>query len=227
MNLAVLNLADAGYGLSTGWDPATRTDYPAAAAAARSFSSANVELSALSCRDLPALAAYLGSKQGRLDVASFGHVSLHGPAKHLPSSWENLVGQLSALPVEGIDGIVLHPDTVTNFTELEPVADRLVFENMDCRKTDCRTAQEMARVFDALPDARFCLDVAHVWTIDRSLAEGDRLLDAFEDRLAQVHLSGIDPGGQHRITAAGDLLRYRPLLERCRHVPWVLESPLA
>jgi hypothetical protein len=42
-----------------------------------------------------------------------------------------------------------------------------------------------------------------------------------------VHVSGIEPDGTHRETTADDLKLYRPLLDRCREVPWLLEAELA
>jgi sugar phosphate isomerase/epimerase len=82
----------------------------------------------------------------------------------------------------------------------------------------------MSDVFRRFPSAGFCLDVAHVWTNDRSLRLGFELLDAFGSRLRQLHVSGIEPNGAHRPTTNEDLDLYQPLLERCTHVPWVLES---
>ena len=36
----------------------------------------------------------------------------------------------------------------------------------------------------------------------------------------------IEPDGTHRPTSHADLEVYAPLLERCRHVPWLLEAEL-
>src|SRR5207244_10248992 len=82
-------------------------------------------------------------------------------------------------------------------------------------------------LFDAYPEASFCLDVAHVWTNDPSLRLGHRLIDRFGHRLRQLHVSGIEPDGTHRPTTRADLDLYAPLLARCRHVPWLLEAELA
>jgi sugar phosphate isomerase/epimerase len=97
---------------------------------------------------------------------------------------------------------------------------------MDVMKRFGREVQDMAEVFERFPEAGFCLDVAHVWTNDRSLRLGFELLGAFGDRLRQLHVSGIDADARHRPTTAEDLQLYEPLLARCSHVPWVLESEL-
>lgn len=52
------------------------------------------------------------------------------------------------------------------------------------------------------------------------------MLDAFGDRLRQLHVSGIEPDGTHRDTTAEDIELYRPLLERAAHVPHVYEAVL-
>jgi sugar phosphate isomerase/epimerase len=99
-----------------------------------------------------------------------------------------------------------------------------VFENMDIAKEFGRSVADLEVVFATHPDAGFCLDVAHVWTNDRSLRLGHDLLDAFAGRLRQLHVSGIEPDGTHRTTTQDDLELYRPLLERCSGVPWILEA---
>lgn len=211
-------------GLSTGWDPVSRRDFPSAVAAAAQFSAGAVELSALSARDLPALEAYLASP-GAGALGQFGRVSVHGPAKHLDDGWPALAGRLAALP--GIvSGVVLHPDTVPNLADLAPLGSRATLENMDCRKDGFRTAAELAGAFEALPDARFCLDVAHAWTVDPSLQAAHALLDAYAGRLAQVHLSGITAAGVHRPATPADLRLHRPLLDRLpAGTPVIFEAP--
>lgn len=218
------------HGPSTGWDPAARRDYETAVAAAAEMSGEVIELSALSTGDLPILAAYLDSPAAE-SLGSFRHVSVHGPAKHLPVgevAWVDLCGRLARLPEEVSGSIIMHPDTLST-APAEPLmalGARLVLENMDCRKRTCRTAEEMVPVFEAFPDAGFCLDVAHVWTVDATLRVGEELLEAFGGRLREVHVSGIEPDGQHRVTVPEDLHLYKRLLESCDDVPWVFESPL-
>ena len=64
---------------------------------------------------------------------------------------------------------------------------------MDVAKQFGKSLADLEHVFAAHPQAGFCLDVAHVWTNDRSLQLGHDLLDAFADRLRQLHVSGIEP----------------------------------
>jgi sugar phosphate isomerase/epimerase len=104
---------------------------------------------------------------------------------------------------------------------------RLLFENMDVQKAFGRSVADLDRVFAAHPAAGLCLDVAHCWTNDPSLRLAHEFVDRFGDRLREVHLSGIEIDGKHRPTTRADLDLYGPVLDRCRAVPWLLETALA
>jgi hypothetical protein len=122
--------------------------------------------------------------------------------------------------------LVLHPDIYRDELWVRDLGPRAVFENMDVAKPFGRSTADLALVFERFPEAGFCLDVAHVWTNDPTLALGHELLDAFGGRLRQLHVSGIEPDGTHRRTTAADLALYEPLLRRAEHVPWLLEAEL-
>jgi hypothetical protein len=98
---------------------------------------------------------------------------------------------------------------------------------MDARKESGRTAAELEPVFAALPEAGFCFDVAHAWSIDPSMREGQLLLDRFAGRLRHVHVSSLDGAGCHAPLTAEQEKLFAPLLGRCRDVPWIFEAPLA
>jgi sugar phosphate isomerase/epimerase len=153
---------------------------------------------------------------------------VHAPAADAVGRWDDVAAKLVALPA-AVETIVLHPDTVDDdaLAALRPLERAICFENMDCVKRDGRFPAELRRVFESCPDAGFCLDVAHVRTHDPSFALAFELLDAFGDRLRQLHVSGIDPDATHRATTSADLAAYAPVLERCRAVPIVLEERLA
>jgi sugar phosphate isomerase/epimerase len=200
-----------GLGLSTGAYPELWGDWPAALAAAERFGTEAVELAALRTEELVGLLAFLPA--ARLD--RFHYVSVHAPLT------DDGLFLLERLP-KRIETIVVHPGLAVD----AGFGGRIALENMDVGKETGRTVEELEPFFAKLPEAGFCLDAAHVWTVDLSLEAGHRLLDAFGGRLRQVHVSGIEPGGTHRTTTRTDLARYESLLERCRHVPWILETPL-
>jgi len=209
-------------GPSTGYMIGARGDWPRLVAAAESCSLDVVELSALSARELPSLLRFL-REDGELP---FGHVSVHGPSKGWDGTPAALATALASIPAQ-VDGIVMHPETLGDLAPFADLGGRLRLENMDTRKPDARTADELARYFDALPDARFCFDVAHAQLHDPGMGLAHELLDAFSDRLAEVHVSSIEADGEHVPLRAADAEAFLPVLERCVGVPWVLEAPPA
>jgi hypothetical protein len=209
-------------GPSTGYMVGARGDWPRLVAAAETCSLDVVELSALSAEELPGLLRFVDDAGG----LPFGHVSVHGPSKGWDGTPAALAMALGSIPAF-VDGIVLHPETLGDVDAFAGLGARLRLENMDTRKHDARTVAELARYFDALPNARFCFDVAHAQLHDPSLGLAHELLDAFADRLAEVHVSSIERDGEHVPLRAADAEAFLPVLERCIGVPWVLEAPAA
>ncbi len=193
-------------------------DWPALVSAACSISSHAVELAALDAAELPALMAFLAGRP-RLP---FRHVSVHAPVKGLDRSDAETAEQLARLPF-GVRSIVVHPDLITDPAPYRALGHRLVIENMDDRKGAGRTAAELAPLLDALPEAGFCLDIAHAHTVDPSMAVAADLLDAFRCRLREVHLSSIRDGAHVPLTPQDEAL-FAAHLARCRDVPWILEA---
>lgn len=153
---------------------------------------AAVELSALRFAELPPLVAALDG----LDLSSFSYVSVHAPGTLAAGEEARAVELLAAVAERGWP-IVLHPDAVHRFERWAGFGRLLLIENMDGRKPAGRTAAELARVFERLPDAALCLDVGHARQVDASMAEARRILEAFGGRLRQLHVSDVGPGGEH------------------------------
>jgi hypothetical protein len=198
-----------------------RGDWPALVWEALRTSVYAVELAALSEDELPALVDYLASG---VDLP-FRFVSVHAPSKHRRMGETELVDALAALPC-WIDAIVVHPDTIEDASLYRRLGSRLAIENMDGRKSDGRTAAELAPYFEALPDAGLCFDVAHAWAVDPTMEEGERMLDAFAGRLRHVHVSSLDQTGHHLPLSAEHEDLFEHTLGRCLGVPWILEAPL-
>jgi sugar phosphate isomerase/epimerase len=210
-------------GLSTGAIEAAWGDWTASVELAAAFGTDVVELCALGESTLESLMAYLDADGDRLQV--FEYVSVHAPAQKAKGRWADVAPQLAWLPPL-VRSVIVHPDLVKapDIEVLRPLGERLCFENMDCTKETGRFADELDDVFAAFPEAGFCLDLAHVWTNDRSLRHADVLLERFGDRLRQVHVSGIDADARHRPMTSTDFALYGGLLARCSAVPVVLES---
>ena len=206
------------YGIATGAYERERDDWSRALDRAADEGWRTLELTAVVEPLVGPLVELLRRDEDAL--ARFERVSLHAPivARDLAAT----AATLATLPLEG--DVIFHPDVWRSEPALGAFGTRVVFENMDAGKSWGRSLEDLREVFDAHPHAGFCLDVAHVWTNDASLALGHDLLDAFGDRLRQLHVSGIEPDGSHRPTTQADLGRYRPLLDRCTGVPWILEA---
>lgn len=202
------------FGIATGawFDGGGHVDWAHALDRARREGWRVVELTAGHEEELESLVGVLAVD----DLAGFERVTIHAPV--LPVDPPATVARLP----RGYDTI-LHPNAYDDATAL---GEQAVFENMDATKRFGRNVADLATRFERHPHAGFCLDVAHVWTNDPTLRLGHDLLDAFGHRLRQLHVSGIEPDGTHRGTTPADLELYAPLLDRCRHVPWLLEAPL-
>ena len=209
-------------GPSTGYMVGARGDWPRLVAAAESCSLDVVELSALSGRELPSLLRFLAEQSA--SELPFAHVSVHGPSKGWEGTPAALATALAAIPHQ-IDGIVMHPETLGDPQAFADLGSRLRLENMDTRKPDARSVEELSRYFDMLPAARFCFDIAHAQLHDPDMGLAHELLDAFADRLAEVHISSIERDGEHVPLRAADAESFLPVLARCVGVPWVLEAP--
>lgn len=207
-------------GASTGYMYDLRGDWPAQVDQAWRISPFAIELSALAEGELDSLAAYLAGGP-RLP---FRYLSIHGPSKGRALPESALVARLGELSVLAA-GIVMHPDTIEDPAPYRALGRSLVLENMDSRKRDGRTVDELAPWFDELPEAGFCFDVAHAWSIDETMSAGADLLDSFRPRLRHLHVSSLSPDLHHMplIKEHEDL--FMPLLQRCRDVPWILEAP--
>lgn len=208
-------------GASTGYMVDHRGDWPHLVDEAIAVSSFAVELTALSENEFPSLLEYLTSEP----ALPFRYISVHGPSKdrHMPEA--QLVAMLADIP-PFVDAIVLHPDLIEQESAYAPLGTRLVIENMDLRKGTGRTAVELEPVFEALPEAGFCFDVAHAWSVDPSMEIAHGLLNRFASRLRHVHVSSVAGDCEHEPLTAEHEGLFAPVLARCRDVPWILEAAL-
>jgi hypothetical protein len=207
-------------GCSTGYMDELREDWAGLAEAAAQTSGFAVELSALSEDELEGLSAYLRAAP----PLPFRFVSVHGPSKDRRMSDDELVALLERLPAR-VSAIVMHPDAMVDLAPYRRLGRRLCLENMDARKPLGQTAAQLQRYFDALPDARFCFDIAHAKAVDPSLAIARELLSRFSLRLSHVHLSSLDLEQHHVPLTDEDQEAFAPVLKRCSDVPWILEAP--
>ena len=207
-------------GASTGYMQDLRGNWERQVATAWEVSPFAIELSALAETELPSLCEYLSGARN----LPFRYISIHGPSKQRQLPEKELVLELCRL-AEYADGVVMHPDTIERPGLYRPLGHKLLLENMDARKSTGRTAEELASAFAELPEAGFCFDIAHAWSIDPSMAVASELLDRFGDRLRHLHLSSLSPDLHHVPLTAAHEETFRPILERCVDVPWIFEAP--
>jgi hypothetical protein len=196
-----------------------RGDWPVLVDEASRVSSFAIELTALGEDELPGLLSFLSPGPS----LPFRYVSVHGPSKGRQMPEEELVARLVELPPI-VDAIVLHPDQMEDPMLYAPLDHRLLIENMDSRKGVGRLASELAQLFEQLPTAGFCFDIAHAWTVDPTMQVAEELLDRFAPRLRHVHLSSMSDDLGHVPLSVEQETLFAPLLSRCSDVPWILEA---
>ena len=160
----------------------------------------------------------VGSLMSDLGLTAVGHTAWHLP---IASPWPELRQQARDLYRAGLDcfadaGVTLvnvHPDqrvplhSVDQVIKMngEAIADlvsdgaergiTIMIENLD---RVFAGPKAFAALFEAVPDARFHLDIAHA-NLRLGIGEPNRssaLLDSFKDRLAHVHISDNRGGAE-------------------------------
>jgi hypothetical protein len=209
-------------GVSTGYMEDMRDDWPALVDAAIRATPFAAELSALAEPELDGLIDYLCG--GGAPALPFTYLSVHAPTKALTQDDRQIAERLCALP-PSVDVVVIHPDTIEDPAAYERLGWRVVIENMDERKPTGQLPGQLDDLFAALPEAGFCFDVAHAWSVDPTMELANDLLDRFRDRLRHVHLSSLDDDGHHVTLTEEHEELFTPILDRCRDVPWIFEAP--
>lgn len=207
------------WGFSTG--ALARSDFQRGLELIRQQGMQAVELSALRLAELPELLEAFP----RIDLSTFRHVSLHFPSAYPGGDEATLVERLRRV-APGLP-VVVHPDAIQNHSSWKGLGADLLVENMDRRKPLGRTVDELVRVFEQVPEARLCFDVAHARQVDTSLTEAFLILERFGERLAQVHLSEVSTSGRHGRLSRAAILAFRELAPLIPpDVPIILESPV-
>jgi hypothetical protein len=150
-----------------------------------------VELSALRLSELPILVKAMPE----LDLEQFAYVSVHAPSRFSSTEEDGVIELLQQVPNRR--QIIVHPDTIHDPGKWAGFGTQLTIENMDRRKADGRSAQELSRWFERLPNASLCFDLAHAHQCDRTMTEAFRILKKFRNRICQLHVSELDSAGHH------------------------------
>lgn len=150
-----------------------------------------VELSALRDSELPKLVDAIPN----LDLDEFEYVSFHAPSKLQTLDERTAFDLLLRIPDSW--PIIVHPELLQTPSLWQELGDQLCLENMDNRKTTGRTLAELHALFEAFPEATFCLDLGHARQIDPTMVSAILMLQEFSDRLRELHVSEVGPRGEH------------------------------
>jgi len=182
-----------------------------------------VELSAL--RDVELLP--LVSAIDALDLTQFKYISVHAPSHFRREQEPNIVDTLVAVAERGWP-VIVHPDAIHDHTAWCSLGRALCLENMDKRKAIGRSADELCRVFDLLPEALFCFDIGHARQFDSTMTEAYLLLTTFAEKLRQVHVSEVNTRSKHDVLSYTSIQAFREMAHLIPvDVPLVLETPTA
>jgi hypothetical protein len=90
-----------------------------------------------------------------------------------------------------------------------------------------RTALELKMVFDQLPDALMCFDIAHARQCDTSMTEAFRILRDHGHRIREVHISEVNTSSKHDRMSPTAVLAYQEVADLISpDVPVILETPV-
>jgi hypothetical protein len=158
-----------------------------------------VELSALRVVELPRLLDSIPL----LDLHQYAYIAVHAPSRFTNEGEGRILELLKLFPKNW--PIVVHPDAIHDTPKWRALGKQLVLENMDRRKADGRTAEELSRWFDVLPDARLCVDLAHAQQWDTTMTEAYLILTKFQNRICQIHMSELDSASRHYPLSQGSM----------------------
>jgi hypothetical protein len=178
-----------------------------------------IELSALRLPEVEPLVNAIGT----LEINKYEYVSFHAPSSFTAEQEQFLVGMLLRIPQSW--PIILHPDTIHDFRLWRRFGSQLAIENMDLRKASGRTMEELANVFEELPNALMCFDIGHSRQCDTSMTQAYRILKKFRERLRQIHISEVNTASHHDPISFGAKVAFRQVAWLIpSHIPVIIES---
>lgn len=182
-----------------------------------------VELSAIRKHELIPLLRALDD----LDLSRYSYVSIHAPSEFSPNDEAWIFQELYEVRHRGWP-VVVHPDTIYDFSLWKLLGDRLCIENMDIRKPSGRTVRELESLFGEFPQACFCFDIGHARRVDTSMTEAYLMLKRFSSRLRQVHISEVNTLNKHDRLSFVSILDFQEVTRLIPpSTPVIIESVVA
>jgi endonuclease IV len=167
------------------------------------------------------------SSISNLDLSGFNYISFHAPSKLVQFTEKQIVDLLHVV-LDKKWLIVVHPDIIKDYKLWQSFGSYLCIENMDKRKSIGRTAFDLKFIFQQLPDASFCFDVAHARQVDSTMTEAILMIKNFGSRIKQIHLSDLNSQSKHEPLNLEAMMVYRNLLKDIsKEIPIILETPVS
>jgi hypothetical protein len=179
-----------------------------------------VELSALRQPELEPLVNAIDN----LDLSGFRYIAFHAPSA-IETGAERLVVEMLLRVAERNWPIIVHPDTIGDYSLWNQLGRALCIENMDKRKPIGRTVAELESLFELLPKAGLCFDIGHARQIDSTMTEAYFILRTFHAELRQVHVSEVNTRSKHDALSYASILAFRRVADLIPNdVPLIIES---
>jgi hypothetical protein len=179
-----------------------------------------VELSALRQPELGPLKA----ASNDLDLSQFRYVAVHAPSNIEVDAERQVIESLLELAGNGWP-IIVHPDTIHDYDAWGEFGNFLCVENMDKRKPIGRTVEELAMVFEKLPNASFCMDLGHARQVDATMTEAYLIAKTYQTKLRQVHISEVNSSSKHDRLSFLSIKAFQLIAELIpESVPLIIES---
>lgn len=129
------------------------------------------------------------------DLKGFQYISLHAPVIDYGDNDETKlvfekIERINKL--RKLDAVVIHPNTVKDFSVFHGLQFPIALENMDNRKDSYVTPEEFEKLLKDNPNWKFVLDVNHVYTHDKSMGLAKEFYSTFGNRIEEIHLSGYE-----------------------------------
>lgn len=205
-------------GFSTG--ALARGDFRAALRMLAGKNVSAVELSALRQEELAPLVDQLD----RVDLGNFAYISFHAPSAMEPAFEAVALRLLDQIALRGWP-IIVHPDAMYQRQEWARLGNRLCIENMDKRKPIGQTADDLANIFEDLPQASFCFDIGHARQVDPTMSEASAILQRFRGRIRQLHVSEVNTQSKHDCLSLESMIAFQKVSRLVpADAPIILES---
>lgn len=205
------------YGFSTG--ALARGDFSEALRMMEGLELQTVEVSALRLGEFDSVLEAVR----RGDFARFETLSLHAPSK-FDAAEERWIATALESVGDMIEGAVVHAEAILDTNVWSNLGSKVFIENADSRKATGKTLDEIEPLFEALPEARLCFDIAHIEQLDPTLTEARRMLGALGEKIGQMHISELDAACRHRAMSPRVISAYQTIADLLPPTEVIIES---